>query len=191
MRPRQHVISCQLGWRCKRAGSGLGQVSACPVDWSTLWLQASAVSEELLKTEYDAARILYNRFVSAIAFKPTLATVLSPDVRCSARFVCPLRHLLCPPRPPPPPPLPPPPLLPRGRVCKWALQGRIMFSALHQCMHGHEFTEALTIPPSWQYAQFHVPSFASKTCSARSSLAFGCISGLSSSHHSLNSIGQC
>ncbi|KAK9868617.1 hypothetical protein WJX84_007088 [Apatococcus fuscideae] len=40
---------------------------------------ASAVSEELLKTEYDAARILYNRFVSAIAFKPTLATVLSPD----------------------------------------------------------------------------------------------------------------
>ena len=43
-------------------------------------LQASAVSEELLKTEYDAARIMYNRFVSAITFKPTLATVLSPDV---------------------------------------------------------------------------------------------------------------
>jgi F-type H+-transporting ATPase subunit gamma len=39
---------------------------------------ASAVAEILLKTEYDAARIVFNRFVSAIAFKPTVATVLSP-----------------------------------------------------------------------------------------------------------------
>jgi len=35
---------------------------------------------QLLKTEFDSARILYNRFVSAIAQKPTIATVLSPDV---------------------------------------------------------------------------------------------------------------
>ncbi|EFN53540.1 hypothetical protein CHLNCDRAFT_32096 [Chlorella variabilis] len=41
--------------------------------------EASAIAEELLKTEYDTARILYNRFVSAIAQKPTIATVLSPD----------------------------------------------------------------------------------------------------------------
>ena len=27
------------------------------------------------------ARIVFNRFVSAISFKPTIATVLSPDVR--------------------------------------------------------------------------------------------------------------
>lgn len=43
-------------------------------------IQASSVAEELLKTEYDAARVIYNRFHSAISFKPTIATVLSPDV---------------------------------------------------------------------------------------------------------------
>ncbi|KAK9810544.1 hypothetical protein WJX72_012548 [[Myrmecia] bisecta] len=41
--------------------------------------QASTVAEDLLKTEYDAARILFNRFGSAISFMPTVATVLSPD----------------------------------------------------------------------------------------------------------------
>lgn len=35
---------------------------------------------QLLKTEYDTVRLLYNRFVSAISQKPTIATVLSPDV---------------------------------------------------------------------------------------------------------------
>ena len=38
------------------------------------------MAEELLKTEFDAARVIYNRFKSAIAYKPTIATVLSPDV---------------------------------------------------------------------------------------------------------------
>ena len=37
------------------------------------------IAEELLKTEYDAARLVFNRFQSAIAFKPTITTVLSPD----------------------------------------------------------------------------------------------------------------
>jgi F-type H+-transporting ATPase subunit gamma len=46
---------------------------ACP--------QACGVAEELLKTEFDAAHLIFNRFKSAIAYKPTLATVLSPDVR--------------------------------------------------------------------------------------------------------------
>lgn len=41
--------------------------------------QVSAIAEELMKTEYDAARIIFNRFSSAISFKPTVATVLSPD----------------------------------------------------------------------------------------------------------------
>jgi len=41
--------------------------------------QASTIAEELLKTEYDAARLVFNRFQSAIAFKPTVVTVLSPD----------------------------------------------------------------------------------------------------------------
>lgn len=38
------------------------------------------MAEELLKTEFDAAHLIYNRFKSAIAYKPTLATILSPDV---------------------------------------------------------------------------------------------------------------
>jgi F-type H+-transporting ATPase subunit gamma len=41
--------------------------------------QACGVAEELLKTEFDAAHLIFNRFKSAIAYKPTLATVLSPD----------------------------------------------------------------------------------------------------------------
>ena len=41
--------------------------------------QVSAIAEELMKTEYDAVRIIFNRFSSAISFKPTVATVLSPD----------------------------------------------------------------------------------------------------------------
>eukprot|EP00963_Diacronema_lutheri_P014019 scaffold2857_cov344-Pavlova_lutheri.AAC.27 len=39
---------------------------------------ASYVAEEVLKTEYDAVRILFNRFESAIKFTPTIVTVLSP-----------------------------------------------------------------------------------------------------------------
>jgi F-type H+-transporting ATPase subunit gamma len=41
--------------------------------------QTCSIAEEVLKTEYDVARIVYNRFVSAISQKPTIATVLSPD----------------------------------------------------------------------------------------------------------------
>ena len=40
---------------------------------------ACAVAEDVLKTEYDVTRIIFNRFVSAIAQKPTIATILSPD----------------------------------------------------------------------------------------------------------------
>lgn len=40
---------------------------------------ACSAAEEILKTEYDVARIVFNRFVSAIAQKPTITTVLSPN----------------------------------------------------------------------------------------------------------------
>ena len=40
---------------------------------------ACAVAEDILKSEYDVTRIIFNRFVSAIAQNPTIATVLSPD----------------------------------------------------------------------------------------------------------------
>jgi F-type H+-transporting ATPase subunit gamma len=57
-------------------------------------LQVSAVAEDLLKTEYDAVRIIYNRFVSAISFKPTIATILSPDVCPSPAGISgPLRNI--------------------------------------------------------------------------------------------------
>lgn len=60
---------------------GLGFVmTGCPIDWLHGGVQASGVAEELMKTEFDAARVIYNRFKSAIAYKPTIATVLSPDV---------------------------------------------------------------------------------------------------------------
>ncbi len=55
-------------------------------------LQICMISEELLKTEYDALRIVYNKFGSAVSFKPTIATVLSPDVSAAPS-----------PLPPPPP----------------------------------------------------------------------------------------
>ncbi|KAL6755332.1 F1F0 ATP synthase, subunit G, mitochondrial [Haematococcus lacustris] len=42
--------------------------------------QASLIAEELLKTNPDVVRIVYNKFRSAISFKPTVATVLMPDL---------------------------------------------------------------------------------------------------------------
>ena len=43
-------------------------------------MQISQISDDMLKVDFDSARIVYNRFVSALSFKPTIATVLSPDV---------------------------------------------------------------------------------------------------------------
>ena len=40
---------------------------------------ASAIAEEVLKTDSAASRIVFNRFKSAIAFQPTVATVPSPE----------------------------------------------------------------------------------------------------------------
>lgn len=41
--------------------------------------QASLIAEELLKFNPEAVQILFNKFRSAISFKPTLATVLTPE----------------------------------------------------------------------------------------------------------------
>ncbi|QDZ17814.1 gamma subunit of F1F0 ATP synthase [Chloropicon primus] len=40
---------------------------------------ASAIAEEVLKTDSAASRIVFNKFKSAIAFMPTVATVPSPE----------------------------------------------------------------------------------------------------------------
>lgn len=39
------------------------------------------VCEDILKQEADVVRIVYNRFVTAISYKPTVATILSAEVR--------------------------------------------------------------------------------------------------------------
>ena len=44
------------------------------------------LSEDLLKSQPDAIRIVFNRFVSAISYKPTIATVLSAEVRPQPPF---------------------------------------------------------------------------------------------------------
>lgn len=41
--------------------------------------QASVIAEELLKYNPDAVRVVYNKFRSAISFKPTLSTILTPE----------------------------------------------------------------------------------------------------------------
>lgn len=40
----------------------------------------SALADEITATEYDVVRMLYNRFVSAISFQTTVATLLSPNM---------------------------------------------------------------------------------------------------------------
>lgn len=45
-----------------------------------LSVQVSQIAEDILKTDFDAARIIFNRFVNSISFKPTIATILAPDV---------------------------------------------------------------------------------------------------------------
>jgi F0F1-type ATP synthase gamma subunit len=42
------------------------------------------VCEDILKQEADVVRILYNRFVTAISYKPTIATILSAEVSAPA-----------------------------------------------------------------------------------------------------------
>jgi len=39
----------------------------------------SAVAEDIMKSDFDASRIVFNKFKSAISFLPTVATVLSPE----------------------------------------------------------------------------------------------------------------
>lgn len=44
-----------------------------------LCMQASLIAEEVLRENADAVRVLFNKFHSAISFKPTMATVLSAE----------------------------------------------------------------------------------------------------------------
>ena len=52
-------------------------------------VQASVLAEHLLASNPDVIKILFNKFYSAISFKPTITTILSPQVN----LVAPHPHL--------------------------------------------------------------------------------------------------
>lgn len=44
-------------------------------------LQVSVIADDILKNvEFDALRIVYNKFQSVVSFLPTVSTILSPEV---------------------------------------------------------------------------------------------------------------
>jgi F0F1-type ATP synthase gamma subunit len=43
--------------------------------------QVAVLADDILKNvEYDAIRVVFNKFQSVISFQPTMATILSPEV---------------------------------------------------------------------------------------------------------------
>lgn len=59
----------------------LGLASLQPLTDSSLPFQVYALEDDILKNvEYDALRIVFNKFRSVISFQPTMATVLSAEV---------------------------------------------------------------------------------------------------------------
>ena len=53
-----------------------------PLFYAICWIfQVSVLADDILKNvEYDALRIVFNKFHSVVQFLPTVATVLSPEV---------------------------------------------------------------------------------------------------------------
>ena len=52
-----------------------------------LHLQVSVLADDILKNvEYDALRIVFNKFHSVVSFVPTVSTVLSPEVSMTKIF---------------------------------------------------------------------------------------------------------
>ena len=46
-----------------------------------LIFQVSVLADDILKNmEFDALRIIYNKFQSVVSFLPTVSTILSPEV---------------------------------------------------------------------------------------------------------------
>ena len=66
-------------------GATAQKLTHCVVDTSKSkdgisFAMASMVADSLLRGGYDKLQVIYNRFQSVIAFKPTVATLLSPSV---------------------------------------------------------------------------------------------------------------
>ena len=51
-------------------------------------IQVSVLADEILKNvEFDALRVVFNRFQSVVQFLPTISTILSPEVYESEKIV--------------------------------------------------------------------------------------------------------
>ncbi len=58
--------------------------------------QASLIAEAIMQKHPEAVRVLFNKFHSAISFKPTVATVLSAEVSSGTWLVpCAPGWLVC------------------------------------------------------------------------------------------------
>lgn len=63
-------------------GASAANIVATVADYGKVrvtFSQVSAIAGLILAKEYDVCRLVYNRFISAISYKATVATVLSPD----------------------------------------------------------------------------------------------------------------
>ena len=50
--------------------------------------QVAVLADDILKNvEYDAIRVVFNKFQSVISFQPTMSTILSPEVSPRASMV--------------------------------------------------------------------------------------------------------
>eukprot|EP00271_Cylindrocystis_brebissonii_P012856 TRINITY_DN32370_c0_g1_i1.p1 TRINITY_DN32370_c0_g1~~TRINITY_DN32370_c0_g1_i1.p1 ORF type:complete len:328 (-),score=67.44 TRINITY_DN32370_c0_g1_i1:1249-2232(-) len=61
----------------KEIAMTIGETQKLPINFT----QTCMIVDEILKTvEYDAIRMVYNRFNSVVSFVPTVATILSPEI---------------------------------------------------------------------------------------------------------------
>lgn len=69
-----------------------------PLPYAICWIfQVSVLADDILKNvEYDALRIVFNKFHSVVQFLPTVATVLSPEVLPFVNFFSPTFFKFCP-----------------------------------------------------------------------------------------------
>lgn len=60
------------------------------LSYAICWMfQVSVLADDILKNvEYDALRIVFNKFHSVVSFLPTVSTILSPEVLlCTVFFI--------------------------------------------------------------------------------------------------------
>uniref|UniRef100_I1KD10 ATP synthase subunit gamma n=1 Tax=Glycine max TaxID=3847 RepID=I1KD10_SOYBN len=77
----------------KQIALSLTELQKNPLNYT----QVSVLADDILKNvEYDALRIVFNKFHSVVQFLPTVATVLSPEVLPFVNFFSPTFFKFCP-----------------------------------------------------------------------------------------------